>query len=128
MSIAFDDDGHVRRAAGLYYVGHLGDEEQMRVEAHLAGCRTCLDEYGALGEVVFSLSFLPDDSIGEDDGADRPEPLDPPDGWCRPTEEPAGNDPSSADKSRARDFAIPAVRFVIAHRPPAARPRPATPP
>jgi anti-sigma factor RsiW len=67
MSIAFEstafesvesDDGHVRGAAGLYFVGGLSDDEAVRVERHLAKCRSCVAEYEALGDAVFCLDRL----------------------------------------------------------------------
>src|SRR5213593_2489119 len=52
MNIAFDGDGHVRTALGLYFMGGLTDEEESAVERHLAGCDRCLSEYDSAGDAV----------------------------------------------------------------------------
>jgi hypothetical protein len=138
MSIAFDDDGHARRAAGLYYVGLMSDEEQIRVETHLAACPTCLAEYEALGEVVFSLSSLPADSFPDDAGPDESLRDDAPGAGAVADSVDPSHAPDAADRDNERPVmqggpglikpcvrpAGPGVRFVIAQRRPALHPRP----
>jgi hypothetical protein len=58
MNIAFDGDGHVRTALGLYFMGGLNDDEQSAIERHLAICEGCLEEYDRAGDVVSYLRYL----------------------------------------------------------------------
>jgi anti-sigma factor RsiW len=49
MRIVPDDDGHVRTALGLYYLGELDETDRATIEEHLAGCPDCLREYDDVG-------------------------------------------------------------------------------
>jgi predicted anti-sigma-YlaC factor YlaD len=73
MSIAFDEDGHVRMALGLYFVGGLDDEDTVAVERHLLECARCMDDYDKLGAVASCFEALSetdaDDLVGQE-GAD----------------------------------------------------------
>jgi Putative zinc-finger len=74
MNMVPDDDGHVRGAIGLYFLGGLSDEDEALVEQHIGRCESCLKEYDDHSEVPLHLSSLDDcavdDIVSPPDGGD----------------------------------------------------------